>query len=81
MIKIDFEKLKEFLLHNINKFLMILILVSFINGVWLLHKEINSIKQEMRANQSLINSLRDWNHHIDEKIKENRRFIEEKCAY
>ena len=81
MIKINFQKVKEFLLHNISKILIILALIGFINGVYLFNQEINSIKQKVKANKSLINSLRDWNHHLDEKIKENRKFIEEECVY
>ena len=81
MIKIDFKKVKEFLFHNINKILVILILFTFINGVWALNQEINSMKDKIKVNQSLINGLREWNNYLDKKTKENRKIIEEECAY
>ena len=81
MIKIDFEKIKEFLLNNINKILMILVFFTLINGIWALNQEIDSIKDKIKVNQTLINSLREWNHHLDKKVEKNRKFIEQECAY
>ena len=81
MIKIDFKKVKEFLLRNMNKILLILALIGFTKGTLLLNQEIESIKQDIKINRALINNVRQWNKHLDKKIKENRGAIEEEHAY
>ena len=81
MIKIDFKKVKEFLLRNMNKILLILALIGFTKGTLLLNQEIESIKQDIKINRALINNVRQWNKYLDKKIKKNREAIEEEHAY
>ena len=68
------------ILKSINKYkLNILILASavcFGLGAYELNQELNTIKQELNAHQTLINGLRRWNHHLDKKIIKIHRALQ-----